>query len=140
MSLFLFSLLVRVLFALLAPYKYQSFGDTEEYLETAKRICSLGAYPFAHIALPTFRAPGFPFFLAIVSACESLPLWWTKVSLILIDSLSCVIGMGIVSILSSRNNSTRGILFGVAYTLYPLFIQQSVAIQRETLTVFAILE
>jgi 4-amino-4-deoxy-L-arabinose transferase-like glycosyltransferase len=131
--------IIRIFFLVFAPSQYKTFGDTAEYIEVAQRLCSTGSYPFEHLSLPTFRAPGLPLYIAGVSGCFTLPHLWLLLSFMIVDSVSCGIGMLLVKKLSNAFCTLRAGLFGLIYALYPLFIQQTVTIQSEVLTIFCML-
>ena len=135
----LVSLIVRIALFFFAPDQYLAFGDTPEYLETSSILCGTGKYPFTHLVLPTYRAPGFPLFLALISGCFYIPPSIIPILLSVLDSLSCLVGMSIVFKLSTRHKHARSALFGIAYAFYPPFIQQSISVQSEVLTQFSLL-
>jgi hypothetical protein len=138
-AVFFICLTVRILFSEFAPANYQTFGDTAEYIDTAKSFCSTASYPFEHRVLPAFRAPGFPLLLALISGCFSISIFYTKLILMLLDCLACILGMAVVYKLAKRAQTLRALTFGLIYSTYPFFVQQTVAVQSESFTLFLIM-
>ena len=139
LGIFVLSFAVRLIFFLFAPEFYLKFGDSEEYIEVAQRLCQTGSYPFGHIALPTFRAPGLPIFIALSSGCFLIPAGIFPIILMLLDSVSCLLGMKLVFSISAGSKTIRALLFGIIYSIYPLFIQETAFVQSESLTIFCII-
>ncbi|HEX7708695.1 MAG TPA: glycosyltransferase 87 family protein, partial [Thermoanaerobaculia bacterium] len=67
--LFIFALLLRIAAIEATGASVVRFGDGLDYLSAARVICEEGSYP-QRGSLPFFRAPGLPFFIAAVTACE----------------------------------------------------------------------
>ncbi|HEX8155195.1 MAG TPA: hypothetical protein VF698_18830, partial [Thermoanaerobaculia bacterium] len=68
-AVFAVALLVRIAAIEASRPAQLTFGDARDYVAAAESLCSKGVYP-ERGNLPFFRAPGLPFFIAAVTACE----------------------------------------------------------------------
>lgn len=111
------------------------FGDGEDYLIHASRLCADGEYPERgnnHF----FRPPGLPFFIAAVTLCQPQRIVAVKVSLVGIDTLS----VGLIGLLAfliwNDRLATRSAIWLAA--VFPPFGLQVTDIRSEPLLMFAL--
>ena len=66
------------------------FGDAHDFLETSRIVCTQEEYP-ATGNITFFRAPGYPLFVSLVTACHPDRILRVKVCNALVDSLTVVL-------------------------------------------------
>jgi len=106
------------------------FGDATAYLSAATEIARLGRYPTSSEPF-YFRAPGYPFFLAVTTLGRPDAVALAKIVTAAVGSFVAPL----LALLSARIFRRRGIALatGVAGALHPVFLWYSADIQSEPL-------
>lgn len=131
--IFLFALTIRLIAIWIVGPSQLEFGDSFDYLETSRYICLNGDYP-EQGNLPFFRAPGLPFFICLVTACNIQKVTLIKVCLAAVDSttvlfiwfLACRVGA----------NSRFTLLAAAIAAMNPFFVFQVTDVLSEPLFMF----
>jgi len=89
-TLFIFALMVRIAAIEATGGGTIVFGDGPDYVAAARSLCVQHAYP-ERGNLPFFRAPGLPFFIAGVTACDPSRTRAIKYALAVCDALSVLL-------------------------------------------------
>ncbi len=106
-----------------------TFGDGPDYIAFAQSLCVQHVYPDRG-ALPFFRAPGLPFFIATATACHPSAVRVIKYALAVCDATTCGVIAAIALILFDRRASW---LAGVAAAVHPVFIASVCDVRSEPL-------
>lgn len=120
--LFAFALLIRLAAIALTGPSTVSFGDAVDYVDTTKILCSLHVYP-ERSNLPFFRAPGLPFFIALVTACHPSSIVTIKIALAVCDAVTVIL----IALLGGSR------LAGVVAAVNPFFILSVCDVRSEPL-------
>ena len=112
------------------------FGDGPDYLAAAGALCDRGLYP-ERGNLPFFRAPGLPFFIAGVTACDPGRVRLVKYALAVCDAISALLMASLAALLwrSPRAGSVAGLLAA----LHPFFWGAVTDIRTEPLFMMLLL-
>ena len=129
LTLFAIALIMRLAAIELSGPNNTSFGDAADYIAHAKSLCERQVYPDRG-NLPFFRAPGLPFFIAIVTACHPHEVRIIKYGLAACDAGSAVVIALIAVLLFGR---VAGWIAGIAAALHPVFIASVCDIRSEPL-------
>ncbi len=107
-----------------------AFGDAGDYVMHARSVCEQKAYP-ERGNLPFFRAPGLPFFIAAVTACEPERTRAIKYGLAVCDALSALL----LALIAARlwGSPLAGLIAGFLAALHPFFIASVTDIRSEPL-------
>ena len=132
-GVFALALMVRLIAIGLAGPGTVRFGDGADYLHTAAVLCTTGAYPEAG-NLPFFRAPGLPWFIALVTGCEPAKVARVKIALAVVDSATAVLVFWLAWFLSRRR--IAGVIAGFAAALWPFFVAAVTDVRSEPLFMF----
>ncbi|MFP5246486.1 MAG: hypothetical protein ACLGH0_07300, partial [Thermoanaerobaculia bacterium] len=89
-ALFTLALVVRLVAVEATGATKIVFGDGPDYVAAARSVCSEHVYP-ERGNLPFFRAPGLPFFIAGVTACEPSRTRAIKYALAICDAVTAVL-------------------------------------------------
>jgi len=89
-TVFIFALLIRIAAIEATGAQAIAFGDGPDYVATARSVCTHHGYP-ERGNLPFFRAPGLPFFIAGVTACQPSRTRAVKYGLAVCDALSVLL-------------------------------------------------
>ncbi len=111
------------------------FGDAEDYLIHAGRLCTDGEYPERgnnHF----FRAPGLPYFIAAVTFCQPPRILAVKVALAGIDTLTVALVGLLASLVWADGKAFRPAIWLAA--VYPPFVVQVTDVRSEALFMFAL--
>lgn len=127
---FAFALVVRLAAIELTGAETTAFGDARDYLDHARSICEQGLYP-ERGNLPFFRAPGLPFFIAGVTACEPGRVRLVKYALAVCDALTVVI-LYLLALQVWGRRSVAALAAALA-ALHPFFAGSVTDIQTEPL-------
>ena len=122
-AVFVVALLVRIAAIEAARPAQLTFGDARDYVAAAESLCSKGVYP-ERGNLPFFRAPGLPFFIAAVTACEPARTRAILYALAVCDALTVL-----VIFLIARSS----LIAAAIATFHPLFIAGVTDIRSEPL-------
>jgi len=87
LAILLFAFILRILAIFLFGYDKISFGDAQDYLNTASHLCTDHAYP-EHGNLPFFRAPLLPAYIALVTFCHPDKIGLLKITFAIMDCLT----------------------------------------------------
>jgi hypothetical protein len=129
-AVFIFALLVRIAAVEWTGATQMAFGDGPDYVAAARSLCVQHTYP-ERGNLPFFRAPGLPFFIAAVTACEPSRTRAIKYGLALCDALSVLL---IFLIAQQVHGSTRAaVVAGGLAALHPFFIGAVTDVRSEPL-------
>lgn len=129
LGVFLLALVVRLTTIELTGAHRTTFGDAADYAATARSICTQQVYP-ERGNLPFFRAPGLPFFIAGVTACEPSRTRAIKYGLAGCDALAALF----IAMMAMRLHSQRaGIIAGAVASLNPFFVGAVTDIRSEPL-------
>lgn len=90
LAVLVFALVVRIAAIEWSGAERIVFGDARDYLDTAQSLCSAQVYP-ERGNLPFFRAPGLPFFIAGVTACEPDRIRAIKYGLAVCDAVTVLL-------------------------------------------------
>lgn len=126
-GVFILALAVRIAAIELTGAEKTVFGDAPDYLSAASSICAQHAYP-ERGNLPFFRAPGLPFFIAAVTACEPSRVRAVKYALALCDAISVLL----IMLLAGALGKKEWIAGGIA-ALHPFFVGGVTDIRTEPL-------
>lgn len=99
-AVFILALAVRIAAIELTGAGTMTFGDAADYVNTAQSICVQHVYP-ERGNLPFFRAPGLPFFIAAVTACEPSRIRAVKYGLAVADALTVVVIVAIAQLVGT---------------------------------------
>ena len=128
--LFALALIARLAAVGVAGFSTVRFGDARAYLSAAGELAHEGRYPISTEPF-YFRAPGYPFFLAVATLGrpESVPR--AKVATALVGSFAAPL----LALLSARIFRRRAVALatGVAAALHPAFLWNSADVQSEPL-------
>jgi hypothetical protein len=128
-AVFIFALLVRIAAVEMTGATQIAFGDGPDYVAAATSLCVQHAYP-ERGNLPFFRAPGLPFFIAAVTACEPSRTRAIKYGLAACDAVSVLLIFLIAQLL---HGSRAALAAGVLAALHPFFIGAVTDIRTEPL-------
>jgi hypothetical protein len=114
----------------IAGFSIARFGDARAYLFAAGEIAHGGRYPLSTEPF-YFRAPGYPFFLAVATLGRTDSVASAKIATAVAGSFAAPI----LAALSARIFRRRGIALatGVAAALHPAFLWNSADVQSEPL-------
>lgn len=135
-AVFICALVVRIAAIELTGAETISFGDGLDYVRTAQSLCSQGVYP-ERGNLPFFRAPGLPFFIAAVTACEPSRTRAIKYALGVCDALSVLL----IFVLARRVHSSvaHAAIAAALAALHPFFIGSVTDVRTEPLFMMLLL-
>ena len=105
-----------------------SFGDAQDYLDTATFICQEGGYPDRG-NLPFFRAPWLPFLAAGLSLCSPDGVGRVKLGLAALDSVLPVLVLWLALGLTGSWRAAR--MAGVLAVVHPVFVWQVTDVRSE---------
>ncbi len=127
---FALALLVRIAAIELAGAETIAFGDAPDYVDAARSLCTAQTFP-ERGNLPFFRAPGLPFFIAGVTACEPSRTRAIKYALAICDALSVLL----IFLIALRLHGSRLAAWIAAFlaSLYPFFVGAVTDIRSEPL-------
>lgn len=131
--LFLLALTLRITWIFLHGVSID-FGDTPDYLEAAKQICTTESYPFKS-SLPFFRAPGVSYLLALSTACNLESLRSFLFFQAFLDSMTVLFIFRIAVLIGGTFR--QACLAAVLAAVNPFFIIQVGAIQTEAAALFS---
>jgi len=125
-----FALLVRIVAIERSGATTIAFGDGPDYVNAAQSLCTQHAYP-ERGNLPFFRAPGLPFFIAGVTACEPSHTRAIKYALAICDALSVLL----IFLIAQRLHESRvaAIIAALLASLNPFFVGAVTDIRSEPL-------
>jgi hypothetical protein len=129
-AVFIFALLVRIAAVEMTGAAKIAFGDGPDYVAAATSLCVQHTYP-ERGNLPFFRAPGLPFFIAAVTACEPSRTRAIKYGLAVCDAVSVLLIFLIAQLL--HGSRAAGLTAGVLAALHPFFIGAVTDIRTEPL-------
>jgi len=112
------------------------FGDAPPYQMAARMIADTGRYPF-RTDPHYFRAPGYPAFLALVTAGRPERVVAAKVANVIVGSLAAVVLAAISARLFRRRD--LALATGIAAALNPAFVLVSSEVQSEPLFMLMLL-
>jgi len=122
-AVFILALVVRIAAIEWTGAETIAFGDGPDYVATTRSLCTQHVYP-ERGNLPFFRAPGLPFFIAGVTACEPSRTRAIKYGLALCDAITVLL----LFLLAGGN------LFAAAMAgLHPFFVGGVTDIRGEPL-------
>lgn len=110
-----------------------SFGDAQDYIDTARFICKYSSYPDKP-NMPFFRPPFLPFFICIVTFLNPERIWMIKLSFAVIDCLTIFVIFNLSILLF--NNELSALISSILGTIYPVFLFQIIDIRTEPLFMF----
>ena len=111
------------------------FGDSRDYLETSQVVCAQGDYPDAGDGM-YFRPPGFPLFISLVTACHTGEVWWIKVVIAAIDSLTVLLIWAVAGLVTAGARM-EWLVVAVA-ALHPISVYQTTDLRSEPLFMFVL--
>jgi hypothetical protein len=126
-AVFILALAVRIAAIELGGAQTTTFGDAADYMATARSVCEQQVYPVRG-NLPFFRAPGLPFFVAVVTACEPSRLRAIKYGLAVADALTVVVIFLIAQIVG-----TSPWIAALLATFHPFFVASTTDVRTEPL-------
>jgi 4-amino-4-deoxy-L-arabinose transferase-like glycosyltransferase len=121
---------VRLAAAGAVGFNTVEFGDARAYLFAATELARSGRYPLRTEPF-YFRAPGYPFFLAIATLAKPESVARAKIATASVGSLAAPL----LALLSARIFRRRRVALatGVAAALHPAFLWNSADVQSEPL-------
>ncbi|HEX2060770.1 MAG TPA: glycosyltransferase family 39 protein, partial [Thermoanaerobaculia bacterium] len=132
-AVFICALVVRIAAIELTGAEKIAFGDGPDYVRAAESLCDEGVYP-ERGNLPFFRAPGVPFFIAAVTACEPTRTRAIKYALAVCDALSVLL-----IFLIARQLGLNAWIAAALATLHPFFLGSVTDIRTEPLFMMLLL-
>jgi 4-amino-4-deoxy-L-arabinose transferase-like glycosyltransferase len=110
------------------------FGDSRDYLNTAKTVCQGSHYPQQQGNLPFFRAPGLPLFICVVTGCNPDKVVLIEIALAFVDSMLAVVCFLMALVLF--DNRASAFVSAALAAVHPGFIYQVTDIRTEPLFMF----
>ncbi len=107
-----------------------AFGDAQDYLLHAERLCADGAYPERGNNY-FFRAPGLPVFIAAVTACRPGAVAAVKVGLAAVDALTAAVITLLAALVWGRRRVA--VTAGALAAVHPVFLLQVCDVRSEPL-------
>jgi hypothetical protein len=129
LAIFAIALAIRLIAVEISGAGRIAFGDGPDYIACARSICEQHSYPDRG-NLPFFRAPGLPFFIAVVTGCHTSATRAIKYALAACDALTCVLISSIAFMLFGR---TVAWIAGAMASLDPIFIASVCDVRSEPL-------
>src|SRR5262249_33501742 len=129
-AIFLLALALRLAATASVSFTSLRFGDSRAYLSAARELARNGHYPVTTDPY-YFRAPGYPFFLDLITLGRPDRIAWAKVGSAVVGSLAAPL----LAALSVRIFGRRPLALatGLAAAVHPSFVLQSSDIQSEAL-------
>lgn len=111
------------------------FGDAHDFLETSRIVCTQEEYP-ATGNLTFFRAPGYPLFVSLVTACHPDRILRVKVCNALVDSLTVVL----IWVLAGQmvRSAAGQLLASAVAAFHPIFVVQTTDVRSESIFMFLV--
>lgn len=134
-AIIIFALILRIITVFALGSNKTTFGDAQDYLNTAKHICEYHSYP-EQGNMPFFRAPLLPAYISMVTLCCPENVSWIKLSFTFVDCLT-IIAIFYLSLILF-NNRIVSILSALLASIYPVFLFQLTDIRTEPLFMFFI--
>ncbi len=128
--------LSRVGFAIVTGISESEFGDAGDYIDAAQSFCDGAPYP-ERGALPFFRAPFYPLFIAALSLCNVHSVLLLKLFQVALDCGTAALVFVLGRMLSGSVWS--GLLASTLAALYPPFFLNMNDTQSEPLFTFLLL-
>ncbi len=129
-AIFILAVVARLAAVGVAGFSTVRFGDARAYLYAAGELAHEGRYPLSTEPF-YFRAPGYPFFLAVATLGRPDSVPRSKIATAAAGSFAAPL----LAVLSARIFRRRAIALatGVAAALHPAFLWNSADVQSESL-------
>lgn len=141
-AVFILALAVRIAAIEWTGAQTLAFGDAPDYIAVARSLCTQQEYP-ERGNLPFFRAPGLPFFIAAVTACDPGRTRLIKYALALCDAVSVLLIMALAAALAApqlparKADAPAGIAVqlaaGLLAAFHPFFVGSVTDVRTEPL-------
>lgn len=132
----IFAFFIRIISIFVFGINNISFGDAQDYIDTAKFICNNFSYPDKS-NMPFFRPPFLPFFICIVTFFNPERIWMIKLSYAIIDCPTIFVIFNLSILLF--NNKLAALISSISGAIYPVFLFQIIDIRTEPLFMFFII-
>jgi 4-amino-4-deoxy-L-arabinose transferase-like glycosyltransferase len=126
----------RIGFVFVTGISETSFGDVGDYIDAAQSFCDGTPYP-ERGALPFFRAPFYPLFIAALSFCNLHSIFLLKLLQVALDCSS--VGLVYVVCRMLTPSVRAGLVASTLAALYPPFFLNIKDLQSEPLFTFLLL-